>query len=362
MRLEWLELVDFRSYPQLSFSPDPGLNVVVGDNGAGKTNLLEAVCFLSSLRSFRNAPEDALIALDSDASVIRGEVQGPVSMHRIEVMLSRAERRRVLLDGKRPRRNAELRATLRVVTFLPDDLELVKGSAGRRRGFLDDVAGQLHPSALADQSDLERALRQRNTLLRQQRRNADSNALAGFEGQIAVAGARVVIQRRNAIRDLEPYLHEAYQAFGSDVVSWLYDSRWAPESNDEVEVGAALAAGLERARGQDMDRGVTTVGPHRDNPVLRLDMRDSRTHASQGEQRSLVLSLRLATFDLILDRFDDAPVILFDDVFSELDPTRAAAVLQRLPGAQTFVSSARQDDLAGGTRWRVEGSGRVIPL
>jgi len=357
VRLEWLELVDFRSYPELSFSPAPGLNVVVGDNGAGKTNLLEAVGYLSSLRSFRNAPEDALIALESDASVIRGEVQGPVSKHRIEVMLHRAERRKVLLDGKRPRRNAELRATLRVVTFLPDDLELVKGSAGRRRAFLDDLAGQLHPAALADQSDLERALRQRNTLLRQQRRNADFNALAGFEGQIAVSGARVVIQRRNAIRDLAPYLQEAYQAFGSDRVSWLYESRWAPESNDEPAVGAALAAGLERVRSQDMDRGVTTVGPHRDNPVLRLDMRDARTHASQGEQRSLVLSLRLATFDLIEDRFDDAPVILFDDVFSELDTTRAGAVLRRLPGAQTFVSSARQDDVAGGARWRVGGAG-----
>lgn len=364
MRLEWLELAGFRSYRELLFRPDPALNVVVGNNGAGKTNLLEAIGYLSTLRSFRNAPEEALIALERDAAVLRGEVHGPVSTHRIEVMLSRVGRRNVQLDGKRPRRNSDLGTALRVITFLPDDLELVKGSAGQRRAFLDDVAGQLHPTASVDQGDLERGLRQRNTMLRQERRNADPDALASFEERIAISGARVLLHRRGAIADLIPHLREAYGPFGSDVVAWSYESRWAPRSEDEHEVAAVLAGELERARRHDMERGVTTVGPHRDNPVLTLDERDSRTHASQGEQRSLVLSLRLATFDLLLARFDDAPVILFDDVFSELDPRRAGAVLGRLPGAQTFISSARADDVVpgGGARWRVEETGKVILL
>lgn len=364
MRLDWLELVEFRSYSQLSFRPDDELNVLIGENGAGKTNLLEAIGYLSVLSSFRHAPDEALIALGAETAVLRGEVQGSVSRHRIEVLLGRSERRRVQLDGKRPRRNAELRTALRVVTFLPDDLELVKGSAGRRRTFLDDLAAQLHPAATADQGELERALRQRNTLLRQHRRNADPDALAGFEGQIAVAGARVLIHRRAAIAGLGPYLEEAYHAFGSEDVSWVYESRWAPITADEPAAAAALLDALERTRSQDMDRGTTTVGPQRDNPVLRLDERDSRTHASQGEQRSLVLSLRLATFDLISDTFDDRPVIVLDDVFSELDPRRAQAVLGRLPGAQTFVSSARGDDVVptGGARWLVEATGMVSSL
>ena len=158
MRLEAVELRSFRSYPQLDFTPDPGTNLLIGDNGAGKTNLLEAIAYLSTLRSFRKAPDDALIASNADAAIVRGAVAAPVSQHMIEIELSRSARRRVLLDGKRPARNAELRARLRCVTFLPDDLELAKGSAGQRRSLLDDIAAQLRVTAGADQAELERAL------------------------------------------------------------------------------------------------------------------------------------------------------------------------------------------------------------
>jgi DNA replication and repair protein RecF len=362
VRLEWLELQRFRSYPQLDFRPDSGVNLLVGDNGSGKTNLLEAIAYLSSLQSFRKAPDDALIATDTDEAVVRGGVAGLVSEHTIEVLLSRQSRRKVLLDGKRPARNADLRSRLRCVTFLPDDLGLIKGSAGQRRELLDDLAAQLRPTAAADQSDLDRALRQRNALLRNEGPLADTNALASFEQAIAGSGAKVVSHRLATAAALTPFLQAAYGALGPDTVRWAYESSWADPEGAEPQLAEALLAALAERRRRDMDRRMTTAGPQRDGPRLFLDSRDSRTHASQGEQRSLVLALRLAAFDLLADEFDDPPVLLLDDVFSELDPVRAHAIVERLPGAQAFLSSARHDDVGDvpGTYWDVAASGKVV--
>ncbi len=362
MRLDWLELEGFRSYRHLKFRPDAGVNLLMGENGSGKTNLLEAINYLSALRSFRRAPEDALLADGEETAVIRGGVTGPISEHQIEVLLSRRERRRVQVDGKRPRRNADILDTLRCVTFLPDDLHLVKSSAGARRGFLDELAGQLRPAATANQGEYDRALRQRNALLRQDGHQADLDALAGFEAQLASSGSRVFLDRRETIDSLGKYLREAYARLGPENLSWSYESKWALSRDDEAELVQALAANLESDRRRDMDRRMTTVGPHRDEPRLLLDSFDSRTHASQGEQRSIVLALRLATFDLLADRFDDPPVLILDDVFSELDPTRAEAVAERLPGAQAFLTTARLEEVVdlAGTRWALSEGGMVV--
>jgi DNA replication and repair protein RecF len=362
MRLDWLELEGFRSYLHLEFRPGAGVNLLVGENGSGKTNLLEAINYLSILRSFRRAPEDALLADGEETAVIRGGVTGPISEHQIEVLLSRRERRRVQVDGKRPRRNADILDTLRCVTFLPDDLHLVKSGAGARRGFLDELAGQLRPAATANQGEYDRALRQRNALLRQDAHQADLDALAGFEAQLASSGARVFLDRRETIDSLGKYLREAYSRLGPENLSWSYESKWVTVRDDETELIQTLAANLESDRRRDMDRRMTTVGPHRDEPRLLLDSFDSRTHASQGEQRSVVLALRLATFDLLADRFDDPPVLILDDVFSELDPTRAEAVAERLPGAQAFLTTARFEEVVdlAGTRWALSEGGMVV--
>jgi DNA replication and repair protein RecF len=362
VRLDWIELQGFRSYSNLEMRPSPGTNLLVGDNGAGKTNLLEAISYLSRLRSFRRAPDAALIAIGSDDAVVRGAVAGPVSEHTIEIMLSRIERRRVLLDGKRPGRNAELRSRLRCVTFQPDDLELIKDSAGHRRGLLDDLAAQLRPTAAADQSDFDRALRQRNALLRADGLLADENALMSFAATIADSGARVVHHRLMTIQALTPFLQSAYRSLGSNTVRWTYESTWADPEADEATLFEQLLDSLVERRRRDMERRMTTSGPQRDEPRLFLDDRDSRTLASQGEQRSLVLALRLAAFDLLSDEFDDPPVLLLDDVFSELDADRAAAVVARLPGAQAFLTSARHDDVGviDGAYWQVDAGGKVV--
>ena len=364
MLLDWLELENFRSYSRLEFRPGPEVNLLVGENGSGKTNLLEAIVYLSTLRSFRRAPEDALFGRKGDEAVIRGGITGRVSQHEIEVLLSRTERRRIQVDGKRPRRNVDILETLRCVTFLPDDLELVKSSAGARRGLLDELSAQLSPPAAADQADYERALRQRNALLRQDGRQADLDALASFEAQLASGGARVCLHRRGAIDAMAEHLLAAYGRLGAEKLSWSYDSKWAGQEQNEAELAAVLAAKLESERRHDMDRRVTTVGPHRDEPRLLLGESDSRTHASQGEQRSVVLALRLASFDLLNDRYDEPPVLILDDVFSELDATRASAVAERLPGAQAFLTTARAGEVQdlGGMRWAIGDGGMVSEL
>ncbi len=193
---------------------------------------------------------------------------------------------------------------------------------------------------------------------------ADINALAGFEDAIASTGARVVRHRLATSEAMTPFLQSAYGSFGRDTARWVYDSNWAQSEATQEELSESLAAALASARHRDMERRLTTIGPQRDEPRLFLDDRDARTHASQGEQRSLVLALRLATFDLLADEFDDPPVLLLDDVFSELDARRAAAVIERLPGAQAFLSSARTDDVGRieGMSWDVDPAGKVTAL
>jgi DNA replication and repair protein RecF len=365
MRLAWVELKDFRSYSALTFEPDPGTNVFVGPNGAGKSNLLEAVSYLARLRSFRRAPDDALIATTADAAVLRGEYTSEASTSLVEIELPRAGRRRVLLNGKRPKRYADVAVLVRTVVFLPDDLALVKGAPSYRRDYLDDLAMQLSGTASGDQGDYERSLRQRNALLRQEGRAADTASLEAWDERLAELGVAIINRRLDLLHRLGPLLSAAYDEIGhgDGNVAWQYVSAGLGELDVRIppaDAAERLLKALTDRRRVDMDRRTTTVGPHRDEVVVLLSGGDARTLASQGEQRSLALGLRLAAFDLILDQTGEIPVLLLDDVFSELDRDRTAGVMARLPQAQVFITTARPEDVpVEGRRWSVgEGSVR----
>ena len=356
MILEWLELRDFRSYAELDFVPDPGINLLVGENGAGKTNLLEGASYLSRLRSFRRVGDDALIRMDAPAAIVRGEFSRDGGSARVEVEIPVAGRRRVQVNGKRPRRNADVRESLRVVSFLPDDLELVKGAAGIRRRLLDDLSVQLRPGAELDVKDYEGALRQRNALLRNEGRDADPVSLDAWDEELADAGSRLAMRRMETMAAVGPLVVSAYSrvAAADETVRWDYRSRWRRPDSGRAEMQEELAAALAAARGADMERRVTTIGPHRDEPALVLEGRDSRTQASEGEQRSLVLALRMAAFELLEEEHRDKPVLVLDDVFSELDANRSAALVEVLPGAQVLITTAREEDVpVTGTRWEI---------
>lgn len=363
MRLDWLELTDFRSYSQLSFAPEPTVNVLVGRNGAGKTNLLEAVAYLGSLSSFRNAPESALVALEGENAILRGEVHHAGSTSLVEIELPRQGRRRVQVNRQRLTKMADMLGHLRIVVFLPDDLDIVKRSPSYRRDFLDAVCVQLWPVSYLDQQEYDRALRQRNTLLRQMGRHADPTTLSVWNQRLSEAGAKVMTRRSQAIEALSRHVEQAYQTLASEPTSVRLDlhSDWAGAAAGQLapeELAAKLWAALEAAEEHDKDRRTTTVGPHRDEPVFFIDERPTRTHASQGEQRTLVLSLRLASHAAISERVGSPPLLVLDDVFSELDMRRATALAAALPEAQTFITTARDEEVPlAGARWEVVDGG-----
>jgi DNA replication and repair protein RecF len=354
MHLKWLELRDFRSYEHLEFTPEVGLNVLIGDNGSGKTNVLEAIGYLSRLGSFRGAPEAALVRVDTAAAVLRGGVERESGELRVEVEIPAEGRRRILVNGKRPRRNSDVAVEVPLVAFLPDDLDVVKRGPGLRRDYLDDVAAHISPAAGADRTEYEKIVRQRNRLLRDEGNNADPVILTVWDERLADVGGRLVSARMSTLERLEPHLADGYRAVAgthSEQLSARYEAWWLQPANP----ARSLLAALEERRRRDLDQRTTTVGPHRDDVGLYLGGRPARTHASQGEQRSVALALRIAAFSLLEDRHGRPPILLLDDVFSELDVGRSAGVLELLPRGQVFVTSAREDEVPmAGRRWRVE--------
>ncbi len=359
MRLGWIDLLHFRSYDRMRFEPADGVNVLVGPNGAGKTNLLESIGYLATLRSFRGVADEVLIADDADEAVLRGEVTSQRGSALVELEISRSRRRRVLINGSKPGRTTDLRSYVRVVAFLPDDIDMVKRGPALRRGLFDDAAVQLWPAAAAEQRDYERAVAQRNALLRSGR--VDRFTLQVWNDRVAHAGAKLMQRRRAAAEALMRHAPATYAAIAGreTPVELEYRSTWGGDLSDEDDTADLLAEALEASEGVDRERRQTTVGPHRDEPRFLVAGRGARDSASQGEQRTLALSLRLAELRAVAEVAGEPPILLLDDVFSELDAGRAKALAAALPGTQTFVTTARVEDVPlEGRRWDVT-SGKV---
>ena len=357
MHLSWLDLRDFRCYGELSFTPHPGVNVLVGDNGMGKTSILEAIGYLGMMRSFRGVPDEALVRDGAAGAVVRGGIAGGATETTIECELPIEGRRVVRANGKRPQRLSDLLHAAPVVAFLPDDLDVIKRGPAMRRDYLDDLASRLWPQAGADLTEFDRCLRQRNALLRYEGRNTDRVTLGVWDERLASSGAGVLDHRRAVATALQPHLEQAYDTVGgSGSLRWAYQSTWGSEqAPDRRALDEALREALFRRHDRDMDVRTTTVGPHRDEPGLELDGRSTRTRASQGEQRTVALALRIGAHRLIRELRDTTPILLLDDVFSELDHDRASRVLSLIPSGQVFVTTAREDEVPiSGTRWLVK--------
>lgn len=363
MKVDWVALRHFRSYDILDWEPDPGVNLLLGSNGAGKTNLLEGIAYLATLRSFRSVPDSGLIADGESAAVVRAGISSGDRERLIEIELPRSGPRRTQLDKTRLGKTADLLGVLRVIAFLPEDLDLVKRGPAYRRDLLDAVAVQLWTAAHHDQAELDRAIRQRNAFLKAGTR--DDTTLSVWDARLAQSGGRVMSRRARVIETLSPHLEVAYGdiAGGTEKAAIGYAATWGgaiDSGSSAPDYTAMIQEALERSRRIDYERRLTSVGPHRDEPVFLLDDSDTRTHGSQGEQRTMALAVKLAAHRAVADMTGEPPVLLLDDVFSELDAERSAALAKTLPAdTQTLITSARPEDVPmDGATWRV-GDGRV---
>jgi DNA replication and repair protein RecF len=336
MRLRKLWLTDFRNHEQDELELPPGLTAVTGPNGAGKTALLEAIGYLSTLSSFRGATGEVLVRAGCTSAIVRGEVERDGRELLIECEIA-GGRTIAQLNRQRGARRRDLLDAFRVSVFTPDDLVLVKGGPGERRRFLDDAMVQLRPRDDALRLELERVLRQRNTLLRQAAgRLSDDVAvtLDVWDQKLAEVGEAIGARRAEVAEALAPLVTDAYGLLAGVpvAVGVTHRSSWAGS--------AGLAAALASARPDDVRRRASTVGPHRDEVDLVIDGLPARTQASQGEQRSLALALRLGVHRLVTDRVGVPPVLLLDDVFSELDAAHSHALVELLPQGQALLTTA----------------------
>ena len=337
MRVRSLSLTDFRSYARAEVEFAAGLTAVVGPNGQGKTNLLEAIGFVAGLGSLRGAPDAALIRDGTEAAVVRCVAEASDGREvRIEAELARSRPNRVRVNSQPVARRRDLVGVLTATVFSPEDLDLVKGEPARRRRWIDDALTAVRPSLGTLRSEVDRILRQRNTLLRQAGgRVTDDVAITldVWDSRLAAAGDELRACRQELLDALEPRIHSHYAQIAKDRgdADTSYVSSWGDGS---------LAEALAAARRDDLRRATSTVGPHRDDVLLRIRGLPARSHASQGEQRSLALALRLAVDAEVRERRDVRPVLLLDDVFSELDGDRATALLDALPRSQRILTTA----------------------
>jgi DNA replication and repair protein RecF len=334
--LRRLWLTDFRGYEEVEVTFGEGLTAIVGENGEGKTNLLEAVGYLATLSSFRGAPSDALVRVGAGQATVRAEAEREGRNLLIEAELVPGGRSRIQVNRQRLPRARDLLGALRVSVFAPDDLELVKGGPAERRRYLDDALVAAHPRHDQLRTELDRVLRQRNALLRQSggRLSPDVEVtLEVWDSKLVEVGEALTRERVGLLEDLGPVLAQAYDqvAHVEAEVTATYQSSWRSQG---------LASALAAARRDELRRGVTLVGPHRDDLELAIGGLPARTHASQGEQRSLALALRLAAHQVVTAAAGSPPVLLLDDVFSELDPGRSGALLDSLPAGQTLLTTA----------------------
>ena len=355
MHVAHLTLHDFRSYADLDVALEPGATAFIGRNGQGKTNLVEAIDYLSRLSSHRVATDTPLVRAGADQAIVRAAVvkDGRTALLEVELNPGRANRARINRSPlPRPR---ELVGLVRTVVFAPDDLTLVKGDPSDRRQLLDDLLVLRVPRLAGVRADYDRILKQRNSLLktagiaRGGSRDAAMSTLEIWDDNLARVGAELLGARLQLVEDLRPYLGKAYEAV----------ARGASRDDADLEYRASIdLAGTDDLPGQlldaiaakrkdELDRGVSLVGPHRDELLLTLgtgpDPGDLRLpvkgYASHGESWSFALALRLASYDLLRADGDD-PILVLDDVFAELDGERRNQLAQLVAGAEQVLVTA----------------------
>ena len=338
----------FRSYKSFVIEPDPHLTVFVGPNAVGKTNLIEALQILTAAESFRKPQWSEVVNWGEPEARLKLNAAGDGRSLEIVLNITCAGKRIYQINGKPKRKLSEMIGVLPSVTFTPDDLRLIKDSADKRRGALDGLGVQLSPSYLNIKNEFERVLKQRNAALRAEPVSLDE--LSVWSERLIATGARLFSARVRLFEQVAAHLQEAHAMItGGSAVRSLYQPSWERDGlsggcgRQQLEVDAAeiLSGMLTKKRDEERARKTTLVGPHRDDIRFFLDEdRDVRVYSSQGQQRTVALAWKLAEVAVIKDILQRAPILLLDDVMSELDEKRRSAMAQFTgQAAQTFVTT-----------------------
>ncbi|WP_375387955.1 DNA replication/repair protein RecF [uncultured Amnibacterium sp.] len=364
MRITSLKLTDWRNYGTADVVFEPGANVLAGSNGQGKTNLVEAIGFLTTLGSHRVAGDAALVRAGAESAVIRATVVAADREVLAEVLINRVGANRAQLNRSavRPR---EITRNVSSVLFAPEDLAIVRGEPSARRRFVDELLVQRIPRLAGVVGDYEKALRQRNGLLRGSRGLVDPESLAVWDERLVATGSELLDARTALLTDLEPIVAEQYAVVaGADQVVAIATQRTIDEETEEGETAARFTAALARVRRREIERGITLVGPHRDDVLLTVNALPARGYASHGESWSLALALRLGSVELLRHALPTGdPIVILDDVFAELDERRRLRLADRVARyEQVLVTAAVEADIPPALAGRVTRirAGRVV--
>ena len=354
MQVKTLSLNHFRNYDQALIEPDAGVTVFTGPNAQGKTNILEALHLCCLGRSHRTARDEELIAWGQHAARVSVKTLQQDGTHEVTVLLDKTQKKKktVRIGLRQAERIGELLGHVCAVLFSPEDLQIVKSGPAERRRFIDMQLSQLRPAYFYALQRAVRTLNQRNALLKEIAKNGQLlPTLDAWDEQLARCGAVIVENRREAIERLGALAAASHASLtgGRETLGLRYMSQVSGQEN----AMEALLGKLRAARAEDLRRCTTTVGIHRDDLGITIDGKEARTFGSQGQQRSAVLSLKLAQLELAWEERGEAPILMLDDVMSELDPGRRRQLIERIDRVQTFVTCTDVSDLAGARQGRV---------
>ncbi len=361
MLVKRIHLRNFRNYSEAELVPDARLTVLTGQNAQGKTNVLEALHLCCLGRSHRTSRDKEMVRWGCEQAQVQLWVAQRDGTHEIAISLGAQEphKKQVRVGGTQVARIGELMGHFHGILFSPEDLNIVKDGPAERRKFVDMELSQLRPAYFYALQRYVRALNQRNNLLREMHRKPGlKGTLEAWDEQVAEAGAHIVAHRRTYVDALARAASDNYAGLSSGAEQLAV--RYCTQLDAEGDLAAMQRQFLMRlhdAQAEDMRRAFTSVGPHRDELRLSLDGHEARTYGSQGQQRTIVLALKLAELDVVLAERGEAPVLLLDDVMSELDPRRRQQLVERIKDVQTLITCTHVSDLGGaqpGALYRVE--------
>ena len=347
MLIEELKLKNFRNYSELTLHPHPGVNLYFGRNGSGKTNLLEAIHYCSLGRSHRIS-NDANAVKNGEAFALSSvSIRNSLGQREISVRFhpDETQKKSILLDGKKIAKFSDMMGCLRCVIFSPEDLGLIKEGPSLRRRYLDMMISQINRGYFIALQQYRTCMDQRNALIRNLRANsyADTSMLSAFEETMAAPAAVIIRERRRIVSLLSECARETYQRVSDtdEVFRLAYHS----SVKEETEIEEVLCRLFRENREDDIRMGFTSVGPHRDDLILTLNKNQMKQFASQGQIRTAALSMKLSQMQILRDQSGEEPVLLLDDVMSELDRKRRACLIGEISSFQTFITCADRDDV-----------------